>query len=154
MKRYVLRYLIFWLPAALVAYFFNNETLLSQILQWFFAFFMLFAWSVNTAMAACRNPRGTLSLLLAYGGIHALMLTAIYNADFRSGLYVVLRAVSGVFSFRPLGVFVHAVDPFNLYSELLVLSVIVVCCFAGFLFGAVRHRVCPDPYHPRIIRRP
>lgn len=153
MKKYLLRYLIFWLPAIAVAYFFTNSSSLSQVLQWFFAFFMLFGWAANTAMAASHFSSSTLSALLAYLGFHLVAIYIVYTTDFRSGLHIVLRTLGGLFSFKALAVFKSLADSLNWWGEIAVVLLVFCCCLLGFLVGLVHRRLHPDPYRPRFSRR-
>lgn len=153
MRKYLLRYLIFWLPAIVVAYFFHNSSMPLQVLQWFFAFFMLFGWAANTAAAAYHYPNSTLSALLAYAGFHLIAINVVYTTDFRSGLHIVLRALSGLFSFKALGVFKAVADSLDWYGELAVVVLVCACCLLGYLAGLLRRRTHPNPYRPRIVRK-
>lgn len=153
MKKYLIRYLIFWLPALLVSYLFAGGGLMADIPQWFFAFFMLFGWSVNTGMAAYHFPRGALSALLAYGGFNTLVIVTLYTTDYRQGLHIFMRKVGGIFSFQPLDILVRNLKPITsaaLPWEFIVLCVLLVCCLLGYLVGVVQRRVRPNPYSPRI----
>ena len=151
MRKFLLRYLIFWLPAAAAAYFFNNASDLSQILQWFFSFFMVFGWSVNTGMAAYHFPRSTLSALLTYTGFHILIIITMYTAYSGSGLSILLRKAGGLFSYNALDIMVQALRPFpELDWEMVVTLFLACCCAVGFLIGLLHRRINPDPYSPRI----
>lgn len=156
MGKYLVRYLIFWLPAVCVAYFFNNPSLPSQALQWFFAFFMLLGWSVNTGMAAYHYPRSAMAALLTYAGFNILVIAVLYMQDYRSALYQVLRGYGGVFSFKPLDILLQSLKPFTgvaLPWEYLVLFILLAGCLLGYIIGLVQRRVSPNPYSPRILRR-
>lgn len=153
MRKYLLRYLIFWLPAAAVAYFYNNASSPSQLLQWFFSFFMVFGWSVNTGMAAYHFPRSTMSALLTYTGFNILIIVTMYSAYVGSGLYILLHKVGGILSFNALDIMVQALRPYNeLDWEMVVLLFLVACCVIGYIIGLVHRRVNPSPYSPRIGR--
>jgi hypothetical protein len=149
-KKYLVRYVIFWLPAALVAYLFNNSMAASHILLWFTAFFFLLGWGVNTGMAAYRYPRAVLAALLTYTGVHLIVIELLYRQDGRTLLGVLLRRVGGAFSFIPLDMFVKALRqyspsiPHELYATVLLIAV----CLIGYLAGLLRRRSHPDPYHP------
>lgn len=150
MRKYLLRYLIFWLPAVTVSCFFNNSTMLSHILQWFFCFFMVFGWAVNTGMAAYRQPRPALAALLVYSGFNIIITVVKYTTDPREGLGVVLRRVGGLFSYNALDIMVRAISQFSIPHELCVLGLVAGCCFVGYVVGLVQRRIHPDPYSPRI----
>lgn len=154
MRQYAVRYVVFWLPALLVSYFFSNQSMTSQVLQWFFAFFLLLGWSVNTGMAAYNFPRATLSLWLAYTGLHILAITSLYAAPYGSGRYTVLKAVSGFLSYRPLRIFTRVLEGLvpQFPPELCILGGLSACCLIGYLIGLVQRRVNPNPYRPRILR--
>jgi hypothetical protein len=145
---------IFWLPAVLVAYFFNNSIVLSHILQWFTAFFMLFGWAVNTGIAAYHEPRTTLAVLMTYAGAHLLLILFLYNQDNGSGLGAVLRQFGGILSFIPLDIFVKALRQYSpaIPHELYVTGFLAACCLVGYLAGIMRRRIHPNPYRPVIKR--
>ena len=153
MKKYLLRYLIFWLPAVLAAYFYNNASAASQVLQWFCAFFMVLGWAVNTSMAAYRYPRKTMALLLGYAGIHILIITMLYSAQYGTAAEMFLLRYGGMFSYRPLDIVVMALLDFNIMHEMYVTLFLVFLCFAGFAAGVFYRRLVPDPYRPRILPR-
>jgi hypothetical protein len=149
-KKYLLRYAIFWLPAVLVAYLFNNNMEISHILLWFTAFFMLLGWAVNTGMAAYYEPSSAIAALMTYTGAHLLIILFLYNTDSRSGLGVVLRQAGGALSFIPLDIFVTALRRYSpsIPHELYVTGFLVACCLAGYLAGLFRRRSRPNPYRP------
>lgn len=147
MKRYLLRYFYFWLPAILVATFFNNSGMPSQIAQWFTAFFMVFAWAVNTGMLAYHHPRNTLALALAYGGLHILLITAFYRTT--GAAHAWLRQIAGLFSFRPLGIFIKALLDFTIQHEMVVTAALTGCCLLGWFCGVVYRQMRPNPYKPK-----
>lgn len=148
MRKYLLRYLIFWAPAVLVACLFNNASPLSQILQWFFAFFMLLGWCANTAMAAYHYPRRTLSVLLMYLGINLLAIVALYNINTGSSASMLLLRLGGLLSFTPLDILVMALLDFSIPHEIYVTVGVVILCFLGWLAGLFYRRIHPNPYRP------
>lgn len=152
MRKYMLRYLIFWLPAAIVAYLFNRADMISQIAQWATALFMLFGWSANTGMAAYHYPRNTLALILAYLGGSILLIMSMYAVPYSSTPHFWLNTLGGLLSFRPLGIFVKALLDFNIRQELVVTCALSACCMAGYLVGLIVRRIRPNPYRPRFGR--
>lgn len=153
MKRYLLRYLIFWLPALAVSYLFQGGGLVYDLPRWFFASFMILGFSVNTAMAAYHYPRKTLSALLAYGGFNILVIVMLYSTDYRQGLHIVMKKFGGILSFQPLSIYVEHLRPITsvqLPWEFVVLCVILAGCLLGYLAGLFQRRIHPNPYRPRI----
>lgn len=148
-KNYLI-YFIFLLPALIVSLFFKNDTMLSISLRWFFAFFMLLGFGVNTASAAYRYPRATMSFILIYTGANLLIITAFYASAYNSMPYIFLRDYGGALSYVPLGIMVEALLDFNIQQEVVVTLLTAACCGLGYIFGVVRRRVNPDPYSPRI----
>lgn len=148
-KNYLV-YLFFLLPALLVSLFFKNSSTLSIVLQWFFGFFMLIGFGVNTASAAYRYPRAAMSFILVYAGVNLLIVTALYASDYDSLPYVILRDYGGFLSYLPLGIMVKAITDFNIQHEVVITLLITACCLIGYIFGLVHRRVKPDPYSPRI----
>lgn len=153
MRKYLLRYLVFWVPAVVVAYFFSSAAFPSQIAQWFTAFFMLFGWGINTGMAAYRHPLPTLSFLLCYAGLNILVVMTMYSAEVGGAMYVFLHRFGGIFSFQAVNIFVQTLKGYpGLYAELVVVEVLLGCALVGYLVGLVQRRVNPSPYSPRIFR--
>lgn len=151
MSKYIIRYLIFWLPAILVVSFFDNASMLSHVLQWFFASFMLFGWAANTGMAAYRYPRNILSLMLAYVGLHMLLIVFMYTTYSGSTENTVLKVAAGLLSFQPLTILLRTIRPFtNLPHELVLLGMITALCIVGYIAGIIHRRINPSPYSPRI----
>ncbi len=148
-KNYLI-YLLFLLPALIVAWFFNNDTSLSITLQWFFGFFMLIGFGVNTASATYRYPRATMSFILLYTGVNLLIITAFYASSYGTPMYNFLRHYAGALCYVPLEIMVEALLDFNMPQEVLVTIAVVVCMLIGYLFGLVHRHVKPDPYRPRI----
>lgn len=148
-KNYLI-YLVFLLPALFVSLFYNNDTMLSIVLQWFFGFFMLIGFGVNTASAAYRYPRATMSFVLSYTGVNLLIITAFYASAYDSLPYIVLRDYGGALSYVPLGIMMDALLDFNIQHEVVITLLIAACCFIGYIFGIVHRHVKPDPYRPKI----
>ena len=149
----MLRYFIFWLPAFSVAVLYNNSSPLSHVLQWFFGFFMLFGWSVNTGMAAYHKPRAALSALLFYAGLVTLITVVIYATSFRDILHIIARLLGGVALYWPMGMILRSIQLLgNRPWELILLAVVCGCCLAGCLAGLLQRRSNPNPYRPRINR--
>lgn len=153
MKKYLLRYAIFWLPAMLMSYFFNNSTGISLGLQWFFAFFLILGWSVNTGMYAYHFPRSAMSSLLLYFGVNVLLIALMYVTGYGTVLNAVMIKVGGIFSFQPLDIVVRALLGFNIPHELYVLFGLVFCGLIGYVCGVVMRRVRPDPYRPQMLKK-
>lgn len=154
MRSYLLRYLIFWLPAALMSYVFNFEGETVHVIQWFCVFFMLFGWGVNTGMAAYHYPRSTLSALLTYTGFNIIVIAVMYVSAEGEGLYLVTRSIGGIFSFGPLDALVQALKNFSgLMWEMCATGTLIAVCVIGYVVGLVQRRVSPNPYRPRIAKR-
>lgn len=148
-KNYLV-YFLFLLPALAVSIFFNNDTMTSIVLRWFFAFFMLIGFGVNTVSAAYHYPRATISFILVYTGVNLLIITAFYASEYNSLPYIILRDYGGALSYVPLGIMVDALLDFNIQQEVFVTFLVAACCLVGCVFGLVHRRVKPDPYRPRI----
>ena len=148
MKKYWLRYLLFWAPAFLVACLYNNPSALSQSLQWTFAVLLVTGWAVNTAMLAYHAPRTALSALLIYFGTHLLAITQLYRY---SGAHdSLVRLLCGAFSFTPLDVIVRALLDFTIPHELYIAFFLTAVCALGYLAGLFYCWHNPNPYRPRI----
>ncbi|HHY51828.1 MAG TPA: hypothetical protein GX499_01105 [Clostridiales bacterium] len=153
MGKYLFRYLIFWLPAAVAAYFFSGGSSTATLaFQWFGAFFMVLGWSVNTGMMAYHHPRQGLALLLAWLGVNILIITALYRTSYQSSLHWFLLNVGGVLSFKPLDIFIVALLDFPFQHELIVTCTLAACCFFGWICGTLYRRIRPNPYRPKIYR--
>lgn len=150
MGKYYIRYLIFLLPALLVSLFYNNDTMTSIILRWFFAFFLLTGFGVTTYTAAYRFPRATMSFILSYTGINLLIITMFYASHYNSPIYPVLRDYAGALSYIPLSIMVDALRDFNIQQEVYVTLFIAVSCIIGYVGGLIHRRINPYPYRPRI----
>lgn len=156
MRKHLLRYLIFLVPALAVAWLarplsgiLSAETLTGA--RWFVAFFMLLGYGLCTAMFAYRSPRGAAAFILYYTGFNLLIITAFYAAEYGAAAYGVLRDYGGALSYVPLGVLVEALLEMNLRRpEVIVTLVLAICMGAGYLGGVIRRRSAPDPYRPTI----
>lgn len=149
-RKYYFGYLVFLLPALIVSLVFNNDSTLSIILQWFFGFFMLFGFGVNTAAASYRYPRNTMSFILFYTGLNLLISTLLYSSSYGTLQYTILRRYAGALSFVPLEIMVDAILDFNVPHEVYITLLVTACCLIGLVFGLVRRRVSPNPYRPTI----
>jgi hypothetical protein len=152
MKKYMLRYLIFWAPAFLAACFFNNTSPLSQALQWFFAFFMVLGWCVNTGMATYHHPRKMLSNLLLYLGVNLLLITFLYNINAGSVANRIIMRAIGIFSYTPLDIFVMRLLDYNIPQEVYVTFFLFLACLLSWLAAFIYRKLNPNPYRPRITK--
>ena len=155
MRKHLLRYLIFLLPALAVSWLarpltgvFSAEGLAGA--RWFFAFFMLLGYGLCTAVFAYRHPRAAAAFTLYYTGFNLLIITAFYSADYGAAAYGFLRDYGGALSYVPLGVFVDALLEFNIRHEVVVTLILAASMGLGFLAGLFRRRSSPDPYRPVI----
>jgi len=151
MRKYIIRYLIFWLPAVLVAYFYNRPDTASHIAQWFAAFIMLFGWSINTGMCAYYFPRRTLALILMYLGVSVLVIIWMYSAPYASATHNWLRLWGGVLNFKPLEILLMAILEFNVRHELVVTYTLGAFCLLGYIVGIIYRYIRPDPYKPKMM---
>ncbi|MCL2057303.1 MAG: hypothetical protein FWH02_08825 [Oscillospiraceae bacterium] len=149
MKKYLPRYLLFWAPAFALSLFFRGDLMQFHALRWFFTFFMLLGWGINTAMAAYHYPRKVLSGLLMYAGAHVLLITWLYSLTDRSPA---LYYLAGAFSFTPLDILVTALLDFNIMHELYAALTVIALCLLGWAAGALYRRTNPNPYRPKIGR--
>ena len=153
MRKYLLRYLIIWLPALLASYLLNDSYTFAQIILWFLGFFLLLGWGVNTSMAAYNYPRKTLSFLLAYFGLSVLLIMGLHGASFRSTSYHIFDHTAGALTYRPLYMFFQALLEFNVFAEMWVAGIVVSCCAVGFLCGIIYRQIRPNPYRPTFSGR-
>ncbi|WRS26836.1 hypothetical protein U6B65_10915 [Oscillospiraceae bacterium MB08-C2-2] len=137
MGKYLVRYMIFWLPGAILALTFQNDSMFSVILQWFFAFFFLFGWAVNSGMASAYYPRSTLSFLLVYTGIVALGLIAMYSASYHSQWGNTVRLIVGLLSFQPMDIAIQLFLRYSIPHEAYVLGLQVITCLIGYFVGLI-----------------
>jgi hypothetical protein len=150
LKKYILRYVIFWLPAVLAACLYGNSSPVSQALQWFFAFFLIFGWSVNTAMAAVHFPRGTLSLILGYLGVNFLLIMGLYSVNTATAAGRVLLRMGGLPSFTPLDILIVALLDYPIPHEIYVTAGLVILCFLGWMAGVLVRRLNPPSYRSSV----
>ena len=125
----------------------------AEIIQWFFGFFMLLGWTVNTIMATYSHPRQALAFILAYFGINALLIIALSRAPFSSARHVILDHTAGAFTFRPLYMLYQALRDFSIFQELWIAVIITMACGVGFVCGMFYRQVRPNPYRPTFIDR-
>jgi len=131
-----------------------HQGALGQTAQWFFGFFMLFGWALNTSMAAYNHPRGTLAFIMLYSGVNALLIAAVVGEFFGSLgslSYAILDHAAGAFTYRPLYMLYGAMDAFTL-REMWIAGIVAAVCMAGFICGVLYRQVKPDPYRPTFIR--
>ncbi len=153
MRKYIVRYLIFWAPAAAVSLFFFGRSQASQTAQWFCAAFMVLGWAINTGMASRHYPRATLALLLGYLGANILLIVGLYNTPQLSPLHSFLSDYAGIFSYKPLDIIIVAIVDFSLRHEFVVTYALAGLCFCGWLIGQLYRRARPDPYRPTMGTR-
>ena len=151
MRKYLIRYLIFWLPAVLASYLFTSREQTFEIILWFLGFFMLLGWGVNTGMCAYNYPRNTLSLLLAYFGANALLITGLHNASFGSTAYRIFDHAAGFFTYRPLEMIYQTLLDFSVFQEMWVVGIVLGFCAVGFLSGLLYRQIRPNPYRPSFM---
>ena len=151
MRKYLFRYLLFWAPAILSAYFLMPLGVAGQVMQWFFGFLMLLLWAVNSGMAAYNCPRGTLAFIMAYAGVNAVLITTLVNTSFRSPAYVFLDHAAGAFTYRPLYMLYGALES-SLFREMWVAGIVAAACLVGFICGVLNRQLKPDPFRPKFIR--
>jgi hypothetical protein len=155
MRKQILRYLIFLLPALAVSLLARP---LAGVLpagiytgiRWFFAFFMVFGYGLCSAVFAYRHPRAAAAFILYYTGFNLLVITAFYSAEYGAAAYGFLRDYGGALSYVPLGIMVEALLDFNIRHEVVVALVLAAVMGIGFLGGVFRRRSSPDPYRPTI----
>ena len=154
MRKYLFRYLVFWAPAILAAYLLAGRGTTAEIIQWFCGFLMLLVWAVNTGQAAYEYPRQTLTFILAYFGVNALLITALFRAPFGSLRYVILDHTAGAFTFRPLYMLYQTLREFSLsQEELWITGIVTAVCVVGFICGMLYRQVKPNPCRPTFIGR-
>jgi len=152
MRKYLFRYLIFWLPAIGASYLLNSGEITPQIIRWFFGFFMLFSWGVNTAMFAYNHPRGALSFVFGYFGVNVLLIMGLHNASFGSAGYRIFDHAAGLFTYRPLSMIYSTLLEFPVFQEMWIIGIVTGICLVGFLCGLFYRQVRPNPYRPTFIR--
>ena len=153
MRKHLIRYLIFWAPAILSAYLLTPQGTAIQIAQWFFGFFMLIGWAVNTAIATYSHPRGTLTFILAYFGVNAILITALVEAPFRSVRYIILNHAAGAFTYRPLYMLYQTLQDLPVSrEEMWITGLVAGSCAVGFVCGVFYRQIKPNPCRPTFIR--
>ena len=152
MRKYLFRYLIFWLPAIVASYLLTSGEMMPQIVRWFFGFFMLFGWGVNTAMFAYNNLRGALSFVLGYLGVNVLLIMGLHHAPFGSASYRVFVHAAGLFTYRPLSMIYQMLLDFSIFQEMWIVLIVTGICLVGLLFGLLYRQIRPNPYRPTFIR--
>ena len=162
MRKHLLLYIGFWLPAIVSAYLLvPHNTTTMQVVQWFLGFFMLLGWTVNSGMAAYSYPRATFAFIMAYIGVNAALITALVNASllplvdasFGSASYIILDHAAGAFTFRPLYMLYGALREFSIsHEELWVMGIAAAACVIGFICGMFARQLNPDPIRPTFIR--
>lgn len=152
MKRHLLRYLIFLLPAFFLTQLARVAAPTGMMIaaRWFGVFFMLFGYGLCTAVFAYRMPKPALSFILYYTGANLLIITAFYATPYGTPLYGFFRHYAGALSYVPLEILVDALLDFNIKHEVFVTLLLAGCCMAGYLSGLLRRRSTPDPYSPTI----
>lgn len=150
-RKYFVRYIIFWIPAILAAYLTGSGYTAAYLAQWFLGFFMLLGWGVNTGMFAYSSPRGALGFILAYLGLSVLLITWLFRTPFGSTFYRVLDTAAGAFTFRPLYMLYGVLRDFNVFGELWVAGIVAGACAVGFLCGVFYRQVRPNPYRPTFM---
>ena len=169
---YYVRYIVFWLPIAVITVLLRTEPvyavferyvgpwgpitteMIAFFIQLFFILFMLLGWLINSAMAAIRFPRRTLSGILIYFGLNMFLIMGYYASYYGSPLYHFLRYYGGIFSYVPMNALIQKFIDYNLSHEIWATGIITACCLIGFVIGAVQRRVHPNPYRPRMSGDP
>ena len=154
MRKYFIRYLIFWAPAVLSAYVVTSQSPTAlQVVQWFLGFFMLFVWGINTGAAAYTYPRQTAIFILAFFGVNALLVTALRAAPYSSFRYPILDHLAGAFTFRPLYMFYESLEASSItFREMWMAAIVAGVCVVGFVWGILYRQIRPDPYRPTFMR--
>ena len=155
MRKYLIRYLIFWAPAVSLAYIVTPQSPTAlQVAQWFLGFFMLFVWGINTGAAAYSYPRHTAIFILAFSGINALLITALRAAPYSSARYPILDHLAGAFTFRPLYMLYESLlDSSITFREMWMAAIVAGVCVVGFVWGILYRQIRPNPYRPTFIDR-
>jgi len=151
MRKYLIRYLIFWAPAVLSAYLLTPQSTILQVAQWFFGFSMLFCWAMNTGMAAYNYPRQSIIFILAYFGVNALLITLLVGAPYSSARYAILDLAAGAFTYRPLYMLYESMLETS-FREIWIAGIVAGACVVGFIWGVLYRQIKPDPYRPTFIR--
>ena len=154
MRKYLIRYLIFWAPAILSAYLLAPfNTTVMQVVQWFLGFVLLFGWAINSGVAAYSYPYGTIAFIMTYVGVNAILITALVNASFGSASYIILDHAAGAFTFRPLYMLYDALRESSIaMEEMWIAGIVAIVCVVGFICGMFSRQLNPDPIRPTFIR--
>jgi len=125
----------------------------AQILQWVCALIVLIGWSINTGICAYYYPRNTFSLLLGYYSIHLILVVMFYQTVYDSPFRSYLDIAAGLFSYKPLDIIEQTLNEFDMTRQrLVILNVIVVCNFIGYIAGFIFRIINPNPYRPKLYR--
>ena len=151
MRKYLILYLIFWVPAVLSAYFLVPLGGVGQVAQWFLGFLMLLAWAVISGYAAYDYPRSTLAFITAYIGVNAALITVLVNTSFSAAGYIIIDHAAGAFTYRPLYMLYGALL-YSLFREMWVAGIVAAACVVGFICGLLCRQLNPDPFRPKFIR--
>ena len=151
MRKYFIRYLIFWAPAILSAYLLVPLGVAGQAAQWFLGFFMLLGWALNSGMAAYSHPRGTLAFITAYIGVNAALIALLVDTSFSAASYAIIDHAAGAFSYRPLYMLYEALL-YSPFREMWMAGIIAAACVVGFICGLLCRQLNPDPFRPKFIR--
>jgi len=152
MKKHTLACVLIWLPAVLTHYLYNNDTALSQVLQWVFAALLIVGWAINTGLLAYRWPWGALARILFYTGVNLLAITMLYAQPYGTVPQALLSRWGGILSYNVLSILIDALIDFNIPHEIFVLGVLVAAQLIALVVGLGYRRVRPCPYRP-VIRR-
>ena len=160
MRKYLIRYFIFWAPAILSTYFLEPLDGTGRVAQWFLGFFMLLGWAINSGMAAYNHPRGTLAFITAYIGVNAVLITVLVNTSllvntsFGAPGYAIFDHAAGAFTFRPLYMLYDALRNGSSVSqeEMWIAGIVAAACLVGFVCGVLSRQLNPDPIRPKFIR--
>lgn len=166
MRKYLLRYVYLWIPAAVAVYLPTvilpamvpslsglPASIPVHILQWVCALIMLIGWSLNTGMLSYHYPWNTAACLLGYYGISLVLVSLLYWADSGTLLKALLDIFAGLISFKPLHMFDRALKTVFMRSEFAVINILVACCAVGYVMGLIFRRTHPNPYRPKLYRR-
>ena len=153
MRKYLIRYLVFWFPAFVASVFFSRPGNFSQLAQIFFGFFMLFGWAANTYMAARRYPSSTLTLLLFYSGSSLVLTDLQYKGTLRQLFGDAHYMVGGIFSYIPMDIFIQKTLDFKIQHEIYVIAVIVAFALLGWIAAILFRYNNPDPARPKFVKK-
>jgi hypothetical protein len=138
MKKYLLRYIVFWLPALAVSLWAHwNRGASLEAASLFFGFFMLFGFAVNSGMAARFHPRHTIAAILFYFGGSIILTTLVYTGQLRQLLGTQARTIAGIFSYVPLNAFLMRILDYNIPHEVYIISGLTALMLFGWLVGVI-----------------